>query len=485
MSISFSQIPVDIRVPGQYIEFDNSRAVGGLPVQKHKILVIGQKLAAGTAPAGVPILVTSAELAKGYFGIGSMLANMFERLKGANNYTETWAIPLNDNGAGVAATKTITITGAATESRTLNLYIGGRRVQAAVASGASPTTVAAAIVAAITANTNLPVSATNAAGVVTLTCKWKGETGQDLDVRLNYNNELAPAGLAFAIANGTAGSGNPDIATAVAAMAGEWYNTVITPYTDSANFTALNNEMATRWGPLVQQEGQVFASVAGTHSAIDTYGSSKNSLHFTVMGGQKSPTPPWEIAAVVAAIDAFEPDPARPRQTLRLPGVLAPAPADRYTQSERNIHLHDGISTFIVDQGGNVLIERLITTYQTNAFGLEDISYLDICTPRTLAYLRFSVRSRISQKYGRHKLANDDTNYGPGQAIVTPRMIRGELIALFMEWERVGLAEDIDQFKQDLLVQRSDTDPNRIDAIIPPNVVNQFRVFAAAVQFRL
>jgi phage tail sheath gpL-like len=203
------------------------------------------------------------------------------------------------------------------------------------------------------------------------------------------------------------------------------------------------------------------------------------------MGGGKSPTPPWVWAAVVGAIDAYEPDPARPRQTLALPGILPPNPDVRFTLSERNILLHDGISTFLVDQGGNVSIERLITTYQTNALGVEDISYLDIETMRTIAFLRYSVRSRIALKFPRHKLANDGTNFGAGQAIVTPKIIRAELIALFQQWEEAGLAEDIDQFKTDLIVERNGSDPNRVDALIPPNVVNQFRVFAAAIQFRL
>jgi phage tail sheath gpL-like len=138
-----------------------------------------------------------------------------------------------------------------------------------------------------------------------------------------------------------------------------------------------------------------------------------------------------------------------------------------------------------VDQGGNVLIERLVTTYQTNPFGVEDISYLDITTMRTLAYLRYSVRARIALKFPRHKLANDGTNFAPGQAIVTPKIIRAELIALARQWEEVGLVEKLDQFKEDLLVERDGTDPNRVNALIPPDIVNQFRVFAASVQFRL
>jgi phage tail sheath gpL-like len=117
--------------------------------------------------------------------------------------------------------------------------------------------------------------------------------------------------------------------------------------------------------------------------------------------------------------------------------------------------------------------------------GVDDVSYLDIETMRTLAYLRFSVQYRITSRYPRHKLADDGTPIAPGQAIATPKTIRLELIALFMDWMDAGLAENLGQFKEDLIVQRNTSDKNRVDAIIPPDVINQFRVFAASLQFRL
>ena len=104
--------------------------------------------------------------------------------------------------------------------------------------------------------------------------------------------------------------------------------------------------------------------------------------------------------------------------------MLPPAEADRFTMSERNIHLTDGAATFIVDAGGRCLIERLTTTYKTNALGVPDISYLDIETMRTIAFLRYSVRALIGLRYPRHKLASDGTRFGAGQAIVTPNIIR-------------------------------------------------------------
>jgi len=483
--LSFNQIPIDIRTPGQFLEFDTSRAVQGLPAIKHKILVIGQKLAAGTVAANVLTRITAAPQAEAAWGRGSMLSAMFDALKKANSYTESWGIALDDLVAGVVATGTITITGVATAAGIINLYIGGKKVTAAVASGASVTVVAAAIAAAINADTTLPVTAVAAVGVVTITARHKGLNGNFIDLRLNYNvGETLPAGIAAAIVVMAAGAGNPDLAPTIAALGDNQFHTIICAYTDTANLALLETELARRDGPLVMKEGQAFAAVAGTLADGTTLGDARNSPFLTIMGVQKSPAAPWVVAAVTGAVDAYEPDPARPRQTLVLTGIPAPADANRYTMSERNIHLYDGISTYTVDDGGNCLIERLITTYKTNPQGVADTSMLDIETMRTRAYLRYSVRARFALKYPRHKLANDGTQFAAGQAVITPKIAKAELIALFQDWELAGLVENRAQFIADLIVER-DADPNRLNAIIPPDCVNQFRIFAAQIQYRL
>lgn len=486
MSIAFNAIPISIRTPGHYIEFDNTRAVQGLPAIAHRILVVGQRFTSGSVAAGVPTRVLSAAQAEENFGRGSMLSAMLAALKAANTYTDCWAVALDDLGAGNAATGTITLGGAPTEAGTLNVYIGAQLVQVGVASAQAPGSVATALAAAINALTSLPVTAAAVGAVVTLTFRHKGEVGNTLDVRLNYyTGQRTPKGLTAAVVVMSGGTGNPDLQGAITAIGDEQFHTVVMPYTDASNLAKLEGMLATRFGPMVQKEGHAFTAAAGTHGAISTLGDSRNSPHLTIMGAGKSPTPVYVWAAVAGAVDAYESDPARPRQTLLLPGVLPAAIADRYTRDERNLHLFDGISTSTVDAGGNVLIERLITTYKTNAFGVEDISYLDVETMRTIAYLRFSVRARIALKFPRHKLANDGTRFGAGQAIVTPNVIRAELVALFAQWEEAGLAEGMEQFKRDLIVEREPSDPNRVNAIIPPDVVNQFRVFAAQVQFRL
>jgi phage tail sheath gpL-like len=103
----------------------------------------------------------------------------------------------------------------------------------------------------------------------------------------------------------------------------------------------------------------------------------------------------------------------------------------------------------------------------------------------TLAYIISALKTAITSKYARHKLANDGTRFGPGQAIVTPKVIRSELIAQYAKLEDKGLVENSELFAKYLIVERNVDDVNRIDVLLPPDVVNQLRIFAMQVQFRL
>ncbi len=491
MTISFNNIPADVRVPLVYIEFDNTRAVQGTPAIQHKILVLGQRLAAGTVAAAVPTLITSDGQVDDAFGRGSMLAESLHALRAANTYTETWAVALDDDAAAVAAIGNIDTAGTATASGTLNVYIGGKRVRAGITSGDAGETAATALAAAVNADDTLPVTAAVDAVVLTqvnLTARNKGESANDINLAINYyQGESTPAGITVTITAMSGGTANPDISAAIAVMGDEWWNTIVMPYTDAANLTTLETELSDRWGPLRMIDALAYAAYTGTVAATGTFGNGNNSHLITCMGTGSSPTPPWIWAAVYAgtAAASLSIDPARPLQTLPLIGILPPRVEERWTMEERNIILHDGISTYNVGGGGLVQIERAITTYQTNAYGVADPSYLDVTTPSTLSYLRYATRARITQKFPRHKLADDGTRFGPGQAIVTPSIIRAELLALFRELEEKGLVEDFDQYKTDIIVERNIDDPNRVDVMSPPNLINQLRIFAEQIQFIL
>lgn len=487
-NVTFNTIPIDVRTPGQYLEVDNTKAVKGLPSMSRRMLFIGNKLAAGTAAQNTLQRINSAADAAGLFGRGSVLHEMLLAARAANQTADIWAMAIDDLAGGVQATKTITIAGPATGSGTLALYMNGYKFSVGVASGDTATVVATAVAAAINARLDSPMTAVSAVGVVTCTARHKGVFTQDIDIRTNYySDEKLPAGLAVVVANATAGTGNPDIATALAAIALEAYYTIVTPWNDTTNIVKLETELASRWGGMDMRAGHVFTGFLGNFAAQTGYGAARNSPHVTVVGVKSAPTPAYIYAAVLAAVCEFSGaiDPARPFQTLALPGVLPPALADRFTRQERDLLLRDGISTYTVDQGGNVLIERVITTYQTNAFGVDDVSYLDLETKWTVDFMRFAFRARIALRFPRHKLADDGTSFAPGQPIVTPNVIRGELLDVARQLELAGVLEGFSQFKNDLVVVRSTVDTGRVNCILPPNVVNQFRVFAASVQFIL
>jgi phage tail sheath gpL-like len=485
MSISFNSIPINLLTPGQYIEFDNSNAVNGLPVERPRVLIIGQKFGGGAALlTAYPII--SADQARQAFGARSMLAKMLAAFIAICPTAELWAMPVGSAGGAVSATGTITITGTATAAGTLTAYLGGIPVSVAVAVGDTAAAVGTALAAAITANNDTLVSATSAAGVITLTSRSAGEAFNQVDVRtLYYPNDVIPAGLTVTNSVMAGGTGNPDMSTVVNAIGDTKFDTIVIPYTDTANLTAMEGLMLQRFGPTVQKEGMLYTAASGTVGVLQTLGTSRNNQCEVIVGTGKSPTPPWIWAASVAALDTNETDPARPRQTLTIPGVLPPQLPQVWIGDDRRTLLFSGISTFKVARDGTCSIERLVTTYALNAYGFPDISYRNLETLRTLYYLRFTTRARFAQKYPRHKLADDGTVIAPGQPIITPKIARAEMIALFQDWMAAGLTEDLDQFKRDLVMQRNASDPDRLDAVIPPNTVNQFRVFAGQIGFRL
>ncbi|MEM7424176.1 MAG: phage tail sheath C-terminal domain-containing protein, partial [Pseudomonadota bacterium] len=322
---------------------------------------------------------------------------------------------------------------------------------------------------------------------VNMTAKNAGSLGSLIDVRVNYYaDERTPGNMLVTIAEETAGATDPTIDASLTAASGEWWTEVVTPYLDGANVAALDTWLTDRFDALDMRDGMGFAVENATVSAHFAAGLTRNSPHMTVLPHQNSPTPTWEAAASYAGIAAFQTqiDPARQLKTLELPGVLAPHPADLFTPEEMDMLLNKGISSTRV-VGGALRLWRCVTTYRESPAGALDPAFLDLTTMTTLAYLRWSEAERIKLRFPRHKLADDGTRFGAGQAIVTPKIMRGELIALYSEWETIGLVEKADFFKERLIVERDQGDPNRLNTLQTPDLINNFRIFAAKIQFRL
>lgn len=482
-------IPSNLRVPFMAVDFDPSRAFQGASILSYKALVMGQKIAVGTVDELNINRVTSKDEASQFYGVGSQLARMFDFWFRNNKFTEVYGAPIDDLSAGVLATGTLVIVGTASADGILYLLINGKLLQVGVIDLDDATAMGDAVEAAVTADTSLPVSASNAAGTVTFTAKNKGENGNDIDIQLNFNDgETLPAGISSATVTPMAsGAGNPVITEILDILGDEWYNVIVCPWNDTTNLTLLETELADRFDSVRMIDGLAFISKKGTLSELATFGDARNSPHVSCPNAHKLPNATEEVAASSAGQHAAEAsvDPARPFQTLPWNGNIPPKIVDRFTLVERNSLLFDGVSSYKVDSGGVVRQEGSITMYQQNPQGAEDIAYLQTTTMFTLMYLRWDWRTTIETKYPRAKLADDGVRIASGQQIMTPSIGKAEAISKFRAWELQGLVENIDQFKNDLVVERDPNNPNRLNFLLPPDLINQFIVGGTTIQFLL
>jgi phage tail sheath gpL-like len=495
MTVPFNNIPQQLRVPLFYAEMDNSQA-NGSATGVRRALAIGQKLAAGSALPNVPYIVASVAQAIALFGRGSMLARMVQEYRINDSFGELWCVAAIDNAAGAAATGTVTVGGAPTSTGTINLYIANQRVQAPVLLTDTATTIAAALVAAITAAADLPVTAANVAGVITLTTKWKGPTGNDISVLDSFagsaGGEALPAGvtLAYAAPTLTGGTSNPVLTPVISSLGDDEYDFVFHPYTDSTSLDAFAtewNDTTGRWSWSRQIYGHCYSALRGSLGTLVTAGGLRNDQHHTIAAiDADCQSPSWEYAAGYTARNAvfINADPARPTQTGVLTGLAVPRAGKKFLFTERQSLLTYGIATSYVT-AGSLRIERAITTYQKNTWGQPDVSYLDSESLHLSAYVLRRLKGVITSKYPRHKLGNDGTRFAAGAAIVTPAVLRGELIAEYAKMEYEGYVENSALFAANLIVERNAIDPNRVDVLFPPDYINGLRVFALLNQFRL
>lgn len=499
--VSFNQIPPDYKLPGTSIEVDPSQA--GTPVNLKFGLLPGIKLSTGSAPANVPIAVGTQADADALFGAGSMLARMFAVWFRINRSSPLFALPVAEPSGGVAATGAITVTTAPSAAGTLYLYIAGQRVAVGLTSSETTATAATKIAAAISAATNLPVTAAAATNLVTLTAKWKGLSGNDITMSDSYlgayGGETRPTGLVLTYSgsgNLASGTGVPDWSSAIANLGDAPYKFVALPDTDTGSLGAWAAEYGFgdngRWGWMRQSYGQIFTAKRDTYANLVTWGGTNNSPFIHPMAVEVgSPSPVWEWAAAYAAqaARAFTIDPARPLQTLTLDGVLPAATAGRFSKTQLNALAKVGLSIQGTNIDGNTggvpQILREQSSYQRNSLGQPDNAFEVATTLATLDEIFNRLRQSISNKYPRHKLANDGTRFGAGQAIVTPKIVKAELIAEYGRMEYDGLVENVTAFKDALIVQRSSTEPNTLECLYPPDLINQLRRFNVQAQFRL
>jgi phage tail sheath gpL-like len=200
------------------------------------------------------------------------------------------------------------------------------------------------------------------------------------------------------------------------------------------------------------------------------------------MAFQGSPDPCyiWTAEITAACAASLRVDPGLPLQYIATTLQAPPIP-QRFMIGERNTLLYDGMSTFRVAADNTVMIERMTTTYQKNAAGAVDNSYLDVETLYSLMFVARDLSNYLLTRYARKKLVGDTTPIMFGSNTISAPMIKASTIMEYRALETAGYAQDSVGFAKEVQVENAGN--GLVKILAPVRLVNQLRQVAILLQF--
>lgn len=371
------------RVLGIDTVFKNLRA-GGILFLPQRIAVFAQ----GTTAAAFGLtkfVATSAGQVAAVLGFGSP-AHLIARQLFPTNGDGVGTIPvtfypLDDAGAGVAATGDITPSGAQTKAASYIARIAGIESEPfVIAIGASVATIVTAATAAINAVLDMPVIASDNTTDVGLVSKWAGVSANDIVVEV-----LGEAlGTTFAITQPVGGLVNPIASEIDAALlqVGNVWETMAINALDPNDATALDrfdNFGEGRWGELVRKPLMVFRGntedvVATSIAVTETRRADRTNVQLVAPG---SVNLPCVVAArqLVRIAKLANNNPPHDYGSQRADGLLPGTDAQQWNFTQRDLVVKGGSSTVEI-KDGIVSISDVVTSYAPQGEAVPGFRYV-------------------------------------------------------------------------------------------------------------
>lgn len=422
-----------------------SLSITGAPTpvlnQPQKVLLIGQMTSAGSATAGALVQDIGNESEENaLFGENSMLAEMVRAFKRINQVSRLDAIPLDDNGSGVAATATITFTATPTATGSLNFYIGSKInhiYTIPVALTDTATTLAGALEAAINADTQAPVTANNVAGVLTLTAVNAGTVGNGIGIAFDG----LVAGVSVVTTAMASGATDPSLTGLFDPVASIRYQTVI--YPTEYTLTTLTSFLNARFNVYNNiLDGVGIITKVDSYANIQTLANAQNTQSLVIIGNQLinrntlrggaifelSYVTSTEFGAVRAlrltqdanisqyVIGGSSRDQFGGAAIASLPYFNSPfynlpliLPGDEWTQLQVDALLTAGAMVLGNNSANNLIIAgQAVTTYKTDAGGNPDPSYKFLNYVDTMSNIREYMFNNAKADYRQSRLTEGD-----------------------------------------------------------------------------
>lgn len=455
--------PESYKVPGFYGETQFGRGRSSYGGATLKVLVVGLK-----HPSRGSIAVDSE--VKEFFsedecdalgGAGGEAARMGRKALKTKGARYFMACPTAAVGAA-AATATITITGTWSVAGTLRFWIGGDLVEVNIpVTATTVTAVALLIVAAVNANQQLPVTASNSSGVVTLTHNNPGVRGTALFLR--QDQSLRPSGMTSTIAGGTAiqtnvmvpftgGTGVESLTALLATLAPQKFDRIAWAHNDATSMADIEALCDDKAGPLVGLlEHNVIAHTGAISPATSIAQTTLNDQRFEMKWAQAAETPAGEIAASWASWRAMK-ESTNPNRNFDgdiVPGCKGqPIASTRPIASVQQAALDNGVSVCTTNEAGELVTIRAITTRSLN--GSEpDYKTLDVGDAVTADYWRDRMKFIWATEFRvENEHLQDDPAEGedlPPAGVGYPRLWNGRVVEELVRMQKEKILAKVKQ----------------------------------------
>ena len=474
-----SIIPSSNKVPGIYLQVTLGVGRRSAAGAAKKVLLVGNMLAAGSAAVEVVKDLFSVDDARTFFGGGSELFMMAQAAFAAYPGVTLHAIAVTES-AGANATDDVVVSGTATGAGTIEIWIGGRRAVATVAIGDTATVVGASIEAAVNAETDWPVTASNAAGTVTIEAKQNGTKGNDITLRTLKTDAagITHAAMGLDLASGATAD---DPQNAIDAVAAVRYDYVVCSNVVSAEIAKYEIATDAKADPLVGIRQRFFYGSRDTIANTVTLSDAINAKRGQCIWHYNGDDTPAEMAAGAAAIHAryLDSDRARPLDGVVIPGLRPQdASADKPLNTELQSALNNGITPLDHD-GSSVSIVRSITNYSTDAQGNPDSSVLDVSKVEVPDFMADTLEADFLSTFAGFKLDEDPTDpTGYEVGVATPKGIKDWIYGHLRDHAAGGpnvlLLQRVEEFADQLIVELDAAVDGRANASIPIDVVEGF-----------
>lgn len=474
------------KVPGTYIKVSlgvGPQSPGSAP---RKVLLYGNKTSAGSMTVGIVYPVDSVDTARSLAGPGSELARLAASALAANGACPLYMIAVTES-AGTAASNTIVFATNASAAGTVVVQLEEKIFNVAVASGDTPTAIAAAVAAAIETWTDRPATAGASSGTVTLTARHKGPRGNAI-AYFAYLDGVTGTTVTNTGTRLTSGATSDDPQTALDSILADRYHYHVAPYFDAANLAKFAAHVTTTAGPTVGLRELVVSGSYDTPGTVNTLGTTLNEARAQIVWQEGSWLTPGELAAGMAAVRSLEEnaDPA-----VNLDGVIISGiptrrlAADRPTANEQNTALNAGITPLVDTNAGKVAIVRSVTTHTKDSSSNPDYRVLDTAKVVVADFvaddLAINWPSFVANS-GAKIAATPTDGSAPAPGVTTPAMARDWIYGRLRDHEGRGVLENVDTLAPQLAVTLSTVTAGRLEATIPIDVIELLHQLAADVR---